>query len=80
MSSKLPIIPFRLSEEENLKFKFIASANNRKINDELKMIVQKHIREYENEHGQLIVGEDGSVTIAQPAPVHKDKSSNSKTG
>lgn len=80
MPSKLPIITFRLSEEDNLKFKYIAEFHDRKINDELKMITKKHIADFEAEYGELIVGEDSSVTIAKPTPVRKDKSSDSKTG
>ena len=80
MPSKLPIITFRLSEEDNLKFKHISDYHDRKINDELKMITKQHIAEFEAEHGQLIVGEDGSISIAKPPPVDEDKSSTSKTG
>lgn len=80
MPSKLPIITFRLSEEENIKFKYIADAHNRKINDELKMLAQKHISEFEKEHGNIIVGEDGSISIAKPTEIKLGKSSTSKTG
>lgn len=66
MPSKLPIITFRLTEEENAKFKYIAKFNNRKINDELKMITQKHINEFENTYGQLITDENGQVILAKP--------------
>ncbi|WP_313134329.1 hypothetical protein [Anaerocolumna sp.] len=80
MPSKLPIITFRLSEDDNLKFKYIAEFNNRKINDELKMIAKQHISEFEAEQGELLVGEDGKVTLARPKIINSGKSSNSKTG
>jgi phage-related protein len=78
MPSNLPIITFRLSENDNLKFKYISKENNRKINDELKMLVQNHIKEFEAEHGEIIVGEDGNVTTSKPKS--KGASSNLKSG
>ncbi len=80
MPSKLPIITFRLSQEDNKKFKYIAELHNRKINDELKMITKKYIADFETENGEIIVGEDGRVTIAKPVPILEDESSDSKTG
>lgn len=78
MPSDLPIITLRLSHEDNAKIKYIASDNCRKINDEIKKLVLNHIKEYEAKHGDLIVEENGSITIAKPNSM--GKSSTSRTG
>ncbi len=78
MPSKLPIITFRTDEESNAKFKFIANAHNRKINDELKMLIGNHINKFESENGKLIIDENGKVEIERQKI--KNKLSNSKIG
>lgn len=53
MPSKLPIIKANTSEENIIKMKFIAKENKRSLAKELEFIVEKHIDEYEKEHGKI---------------------------
>ena len=53
MPSDLPIITLRLSVDENKKIKYIANEHCRKINDEIRMLVKKHIANYETENGEI---------------------------
>ena len=55
MASKEKMTGFRLSDEQNYKIRYIAEQHNRKLNDELRMIINKHISEYELEHGEIEV-------------------------
>ncbi|MGB8451485.1 MAG: hypothetical protein WCD89_04060 [Anaerocolumna sp.] len=71
---------FRADDDLMLKVNYIADINTRTRNKEIEHVLKTYVNEYESEHGQLIVGEDGSVSIAKPTPVSKDKSSSSKTG
>ena len=80
MPSDLPIITLRLAHEDNAKIKYIANDNCRKINDELKMLVLKHIKEYEAIHGELIIEEDGTVHPKQTRTNDKRKLSTYKVG
>lgn len=64
-NSNLPRITLRLSEEQNAKLRYIADVNTRKLNDEIKRIVQRHIDEFEAQNGKLIYTEDGEVIIAE---------------
>ena len=43
----------RLSDEMSTKIRYIAEKNHRKLNDEFRMIIQKHIEDYETEHGEI---------------------------
>ncbi len=43
----------RLSDEQNAKIRYIAEYNHRKLNDEFRLIIDKHIKEYEAEHGEI---------------------------
>jgi hypothetical protein len=71
---------FRTDENIIKKIEYIADINTRNRNQQIEHLLKECITEYESEHGQLIVGEDGSITIAKPTAVKPDKSSNSKTG
>lgn len=53
MPSKLPITTLRLQEPTNSKIRHIANQNHRKLNDEITMIIEKHIQMYEYEHGEI---------------------------
>jgi hypothetical protein len=78
MPSNLPIITLRLSEDDNAKIKYISNDNCRKINDEIKKLVLDHIKNYELEHGELIVETDGTV---KPKPQKRqEKLSSLKSG
>ena len=62
------------------KFQYISSFEKRSASKELEYIVEEYIRNFELSHGQLVVGEDGNITIAKPKVLKPGKSSNSKTG
>lgn len=53
MSSKEKMTGIRLSEEQSYKIRYIAENNHRKLNDEFRLIIDKHISEYENIHGKI---------------------------
>lgn len=53
MPSKLPVIKANTTEENIIKMKTIAKHNKRSMAKELEMIVEKHINDFENEHGQI---------------------------
>lgn len=53
MGSKEKMTGIRLSDEQNYKIRYIAEKNHRKINDEFRVIVDKHISEFEQEHGEI---------------------------
>lgn len=53
MASKEKMTGIRLSDEQNYKIRYIAEQNHRKLNDEFRMIVDKHIQLYELQHGEI---------------------------
>lgn len=53
MPSKLPVIKANTTEENIIKMKTIAKYNKRSMAKELEMIVEKHIEEFEKEHGKI---------------------------
>lgn len=53
MPSKLQITTIRLKEPTNTKIREIAILENRKLNDQITMILEKYISDYENEHGTI---------------------------
>lgn len=53
MASKLPVIKANTTQENIDKMKFIAEENKRSMAKELELIVEKHIKEYEKEHGEI---------------------------
>lgn len=58
MPSKLKMTGIRLTDEQNYKIRYIAEQHHRKLNDEFRMIVDKHIQLYELEHGPIKVEEE----------------------
>lgn len=56
MASKEKMTGIRLSDEQNYKIRHIAKINQRKLNDELRLIINKHIEEYERENGKISWG------------------------
>lgn len=55
MASKEKMTGIRLSDEQNYKIRYIAEQNHRKLNDEFRMLVDKHIQLYELQHGEIKV-------------------------
>ena len=53
MTSKERMLGIRLSEEQHYKIRYIAEKNHRKINDEMRMIIDKHIQRYEDDNGEI---------------------------
>lgn len=47
------LIAFRCDTKIIKKLEFIAKQNIRTRNQEMKYIIQKHIEEYESEHGEI---------------------------
>jgi len=80
MASKRVQIKAYIDQDIKAKFAYLAKSDNRSESNLMEFLAIKHIEEFEKKNGELIVGEDGSVTIAKPTPVHKVKSSTSKTG
>lgn len=58
MSSKEKMTGIRLSNEQNYKIRYIAEQNHRKINDEFRLLVDQHIKAYEEEHGEIKIESD----------------------
>ena len=60
MPSNLPKFTLRTDRVTLEKCRFVADNNFRTVNRELEMLMQRHIAEYEKEHGEIRVpeGED----------------------
>lgn len=54
MPSTLPIIKARTKQINIDKMKFIADYNYRSVSKELELIIEKHIKDFEDEHGEII--------------------------
>lgn len=53
MASKEKMTGIRLSDSQHYKIRYIAEKNHRKLNDELRMIIDKHIQIYELQNGEI---------------------------
>lgn len=53
MPSNLPVMRTRTTEKNIDKMKFIAEYNKRSLSKELEMIIEKHIEDFEKEHGEI---------------------------
>lgn len=53
MPSKLKQTILRLNEEQRIKMKYISEQNYRSLNDEFKLMIDKHIADYESQHGKI---------------------------
>ena len=53
MASKERMTGVRLSDTQNYKIRYIAEQNHRKLNDEFRLIVDRHIQQWEIEHGEI---------------------------
>ena len=58
MASREKMTGIRLSDEQNYKIRYIAEKNHRKLNDEFRMIVDRHIQLYELQNGEIIIEEE----------------------
>ncbi|MDO4279636.1 MAG: Arc family DNA-binding protein [Lachnoclostridium edouardi] len=57
MATKMKMTGIRLTDEQNYKIRYIAEKHHRKLNDEFRMIVEKHIQLFELENGEIQVEE-----------------------
>lgn len=57
MASKEKMTGIRLSDEQHYKIRHIAEKNHRKLNDELRMIIDKHIERYEEDNGKIKIND-----------------------
>ncbi len=80
MPSNKPRLATYTTDSIIKKFQYISDYEKRSASKELEYIVEEYIRNFESNHGQLIVGEDGNVLLAKPKEVKQGKSSNSKIG
>lgn len=55
MPSKLPVIKANTKQENIEKMKIIAKFNKRSLAKQIELIVENHIKEYENIHGEIII-------------------------
>lgn len=53
MPSKLPIIKANTTQENIDKMKVIAGSNKRSVAKELEWLIERHIKEYESENGEI---------------------------
>lgn len=68
--------PFRTDDKIIKKIDYIAETNTRNRNQQIEHLLKECINTYEIENGELIVGEDGQVSLAKPRL--EGKLSNSK--
>lgn len=71
---------FRTDDSIIKKIEYIADSNTRNRNQQIEHLLKECIKEYEYKHGELLVDENGNVTLAKPKVMGKVESSNSKTG
>lgn len=55
MASREKMTGIRLSKEQSYKIRVIAERNYRALNDEFRLMVDRHIKEYEQENGEIMV-------------------------
>lgn len=70
----------RLPNDLRSKVEYIATTEFRDFSKQYELMISDYVNKWESEHGQLIVGEDGSVILAHPKVVKPGKLSNSKSG
>ncbi len=79
MPSDLPRFTIRTEQKNIDKIAFIATQESRTTTKQIEYLIKQYIAEYEATHGELLVGENGSVTVTKPQAI-TGKSSASKTG
>lgn len=65
MPSKLPVIKANTSEDNIIKMKTIAKYYKRSLAKELEYIVEKHIEEFEKEHGKIEICQMNADEVVQ---------------
>lgn len=80
MPSNKPRLATYTTDKIIKKFQYISDYEKRSASKELEFIVEEYIRNFESTNGELIVGEDGSITLARPKGIKQGKLSNSKSG
>ena len=55
MPSTLPVVRIRTCEDNVIKMKTIAKHNKRSVSKEIEMLIEKHITDFEKEHGTIII-------------------------
>lgn len=58
MPSNLPKFTMRLDRNTLEKLRYISEFNFRTVNKELEMLVNRHIQEFEKEHGVIKISEE----------------------
>lgn len=54
MPSNLPQFTVRMNPELLKKFRYVAEYNARSANREAKLLIRKHVEQFEKEHGEII--------------------------
>lgn len=47
------------------KFQYISNYEKRSASKELEYIVEEYIKSFESKHGELVINEDGNITISK---------------
>lgn len=58
MPSKKPYIQIRTNDDIVKKFEHIADYNNRSMSNMGETIIKDYIREFEKEHGEIVINEE----------------------
>ena len=70
----------RLPNELRLKVEYIANSEFRDFSKQYELMITDYVNRWQAVNGNLVVGEDESITIAKPKSVKPGKSSSSKIG
>ncbi len=76
MATSKPLVKAYFDQKTKSKIEYICKKDKRSVSNLLELLAEKHIEEYENHHGELIIEEDGTV---HPKP-KRERSSNLKSG
>lgn len=71
---------FRTDDDLILKINYIAEHNTRTRNKEIEHVLKNHVSEFEKEHGELIIKDNGQIELAKPQILDHSQSYNSKSG
>ena len=55
MPSTLPVIKVRTSDDTVIKMKYIAKYNKRSLSKEIETLIHKHISEFEEQNGEIMI-------------------------
>ena len=58
---KNPQYGLRIPREQLDKIKYIAESNARSANREIELLIRRHIRDYEKEHGEITIPREESM-------------------